>query len=244
MTEYKKYELWGTIINGGAIGVAVASLIIVTNLTISVQWLYSLVCAITCFMSTFIAYRILGWDRLDKKLISSLLLIGVAELILTALYKKAVDQNSPLTIWMIRFLTLSSLGFLGSYRLILSVLFPEIMIGLETVPRNPLAEFPKSIRDIIEEGRQQVGNPAALTMLGFTMVGSIGYLLSPFIFHDAILSILFVPAMLGIFISVTLSMVLTYKWQKRARKTGIPEEELKAAAKIAGLWWPNTNRPE
>ena len=88
------------------------------------------------------------------------------------------------------------------------------------------------------EGRKRVGNPTALTLLIFVMIGAIGYILSIFIFHDTNLNIFFIPAGLGFLIGFTLNIVTTYKWQRWARQSGIPEEALKEAAKSAGLWWP------
>lgn len=47
---------------------------------------------------------------------------------------------------------------------------------------------------------------------------------------------------IGFLVTFTLYYVVTIKWQQWARESGIAEEELKAAAKIAGLWWPNTKK--
>lgn len=169
--------------------------------------------------------------------------IGIIESILAVIIAITLHFKKEIPFGVIALnVMFSAGGFANLYETIILYFFPKLSIILAKPPLDPLSELPVTTQEVIDEGRKRVGNPIAITMLVSTLGGGVVYLLRIFIFGDAILSLFFIPAGLGILLSCILSIVLPYKWQQWARASGIPEEELKAAAKLANLWWPKTKR--
>ncbi len=129
-------------------------------------------------------------------------------------------------------------GFTNAYTALIFFFFPKVLQAISRPSPDPLAALPRRTREIVAEGEKRINDPIRIFLLGGVLTGSVGYLLWIFIFREAYISVFFVPAVLGFVIGLALGIVRAYEWQEWARQSGIPEEELKAAAKLAHLWWP------
>jgi hypothetical protein len=238
MKENKSYRLWKVIFTGGTVLVFILSFIVVLYIPFSYQWINSLLCAAACFLMVWFQARrperSPGGDRTSR----ALLLMGIAEIIFSVLSLRVVVQNLPVPMWMIGFVFLSPIAYTGAYRLFLPGIFPQAGKSLETPEPEPLAEFPQAVRGIMKDGQKRVNTPVAFTILAFTLLGAIMYLTSVFMTGKGVTLLFFVPAALGYLVGIPLGIFLTYRWQHQARQSGISEEQLKAAAKAAHLWWP------
>jgi hypothetical protein len=136
------------------------------------------------------------------------------------------------------FIFFSPAAYTGAYRLLCIAIFPQVEISIELPAPDALSGFPASVQEIMKEGQKRVNSLVAFIILGFTLLGAIIYLLGIFISGIGMTALFFVPAALGYLVGLPLGILRTYKWQRRARQSGIPEEQLKAAAKAAHLWWP------
>jgi hypothetical protein len=238
MKDYKSYRLWKAIFSGGSILVLLLSLIVVLYIPLSYQWLNSLLCAVACFLMVYLQAQRLERSQSADRHSRALLLLGIAEMIFSVLSLRVVVQNLPVPLWMSVFVFLSPIAYTGAYRLFLLGLSPQAGKRLGTPKPEPLAEFPQAVRETMKEGQKRVKGPMAFTILAFTLLGAILYLASIFMMGKSLALLFFVPAALGYLVGMPLGVFLTYRWQHQARQSGIPEEQLKAAAKAAHLWWP------
>jgi hypothetical protein len=240
MKEYKHHRLWSSVFTGGSILVALLSVAAVIYIPFDYQWLNSLVCAMTCFFVIWLHARRSHATQNSNKLSSVLLLMGIAEVILSVLFLRSVVKNTSISIWMYGLIFLSPIVYTYSYRLLFVAIFPRLEERVRQPAPDPLSEFPESIREIMKEGQRNVNNPVAFSVLAFTLLGAVAYIINAFISGEGTLYLLFVPAALGYLTGFILGIRRAYKWQHWARQSGCSEQELKAAARAAHLWWPRT----
>jgi predicted permease len=132
----------------------------------------------------------------------------------------------------------SVLGLTTLYFISIQSLFPGLRQKLAEPLPDPLIEFPETTQEIINEGRRQINLPIIVIFLAAFLIGTGGSIVRESLFQDDSFTFLLICEALAIIIGISYSIFATYKWQKRARQSGIQEEELKAAAKAAKLWWP------
>jgi len=232
-------KFWVILFKIGYLLVAILSLSFLLNLPFESHLVLAITSSLAWFVSSLLFARIP--DKLEKhqNLHFRWFWVGLIQVILAILFWIAIKPNTEFALWgRLINMMLGIYGFLTLYGALVSFFFPRIFQISSAPQSDPISTLPESIQEVMVEGRKRVGNPTALTLLIFVMIGAIGYILSIFIFHDTNLNIFFIPAGLGFLIGFTLNIVTTYKWQRWARQSGIPEEALKEAAKSAGLWWP------
>lgn len=110
------------------------------------------------------------------------------------------------------------------------------MGGEQTLPPDPLKGLPKNLQEIMQNGKQSIDqttiNVAAICITAVVISGLfLTRLESPLIIFVAEIIAAIVIAIIARYIAIQ-------KWQKQVMQSGIPEEELKSAAKLAGVPWP------
>lgn len=160
MTTNKNYWSQKFLFNGGAYFVLITSTLIITNLAFSLQWIYSLICSIICLFSAVLSFGVLGINNIDKKPFFLLITLSVAEFALALIYKNVFEQNLQVELWMIGFLHLSSIAYLGAYRILVSTFFWQAIKAIDAPLPDPIAKLPQNLQEIMSRGRNWVAGSA------------------------------------------------------------------------------------
>ncbi len=197
--------------------------------------------ALFWFITSFIASQNPKRLKQIKNLPIRALCFGIIEIILALLFLTSLQSKS----WFAWFGQITnalfcSIGLMSLYIEVFYYFFPSLIEPILKPPSNPLDKFPKATQDIANKGSDWVGGSFALSTISFLVIGLIGDLLLLYITGDKSDTFLIICFPTGLLLGLILSIIAIFKWQKYARRSGIPEEELKAAAKAAKLWWPKT----
>lgn len=241
MTEEKKSvnKIWVGLFYAGYFGILIISLSAITKIQFQSQAMFAAISALAWFVSAFLASSKPYRRNRPRNLPTRMLWIGGVQLILSLLFALNFTSKSWFTIygqginWMF-----GCYGFLTLYGEIVQYIFPHVLEAVSKPPSNPLAEFPATTQEVIKKGAYWVNIPAVLTMCAFFVIGVIGMVVTTAKSHDESLDFFLIVAGAGFLIAFVTGIIQTYRWQKWALQSGIPEAELKAAAKRVGLWWP------
>lgn len=216
---------------------------IVYRLSRPEQSIYALVSALICLpLFYFGKKKNLHEDDRTKKIMSYLPWGIMGEIGMAVFFWTTTNITAKFVVWGVFFnYILSFLCYFSAFLVILVLLFPKESNTSITNPiLDPLADFPPTTREVINKGRYWVNAPPGITIFVFFIIAGIGNTINAVKHHDESSNFFFIVSGVGFLLSFTFGIIATFKWQKWARRSGIPEEELKAAAKEVNLWWPNT----
>ena len=240
--EKKALDKAGVILfNIGYLLVAIVSGSVLFNLPFEAHLGLAITSSLAWFVSSFLFARIPNKSEKYRNLHFRWFWMGLIQVILAVLFWTAIKPHTELGLWgRLINMMLGFYGFMTLYMALVSYFFPKILQTVLTPPPNPLDKFPKSTQEIIDRGRNWINGSAGISLFVFFIIGASSYLIRVIKYKDESIDFLLIGVGLGIAVGIILSIIFTYKWQGWARQSGLPEEELKEAAKSAGLWWPNT----
>jgi len=237
------YKVWRVLFGLVYLSIWVIGLIIISNVKIpsEVQPFIATVSAVIWFTSSSLFHKVPDETGKAKLARLSALGFGSLQLIFAILFWIVIKPKTQAAIWLeIYNLFFSIMGVSYIYAVSIQILFPKLLQSISESPPNPLQDFSQPTQQIVRKGNNWIGGtfaiPTAIFFIGGTIANSIYAKNHNGDTSPTILIIIFA----GMITGTIASFIATFKWQKWARKSGIPEEELKAAAKAAKLWWPKT----
>lgn len=237
-------SFWRILYQIGIFVVWYVGFISIKDISSNYQGVLALVSSLTWLLSSILFSKIQNVPEEHKNIHIRWRWVGIINLLLAILIFIINKLDSKIEFWAWSAnLLLGSLSILTAYTTIIAYLFPKILQEPPSPP-NPLDNLSKSTKEVIETGLRWTGYATIIPIFGFFLIGSIGFIIDTIYFRNSGVDFFLITSGLGFLIGFPLGFVAIYRWQKWARESGIPEEELKAAAKLAGLWWPKTKRPE
>jgi hypothetical protein len=232
-------KIWISLFYMGQFIILIASFYAFDDLPMKTQPVAAITSSFVYFISSFLFVRIPNKPENFRNHHIRLLWIGIAEIILAILFWTVIKPRTEFALWGRGFnLMFGMIGMVNAYSAIMFYMFPKIFHNILTPTPNPLSEFPGSVQEIIDKGRKWVNGSVGITISVFFLIGVIGNTVLTIKFNDESNDFFLSVVGLGFLIGFALGTILTFKWQKWARKSGISEEQLKTAARLAGLWWP------
>jgi len=226
---------WKILFVVGYLSIFMGGLKFITTVKISLelQPFIAIISSILWFISLSIFQRIP--DETGKIRLARNTALGAGIIQIAFAIWMAIRSTKKIDLWLeINNLFLAIFAITTLYGATLQYLFPKLRHVTTQHPPDPLAGYPQQLQEIIKKGRNWITGAIIGPMIFFFYAGVIGMLVTDN--NDFFLII----TVLGFMVGFPLGLVVSYKWQKWARQSGIPEEELKAAAKEVNLWWPNT----
>ncbi|MFN8387096.1 MAG: hypothetical protein U0X92_11835 [Anaerolineales bacterium] len=237
-------SFWKILYQLGLFVVWFVSFSLFRDISPELQWVLALSSSIIWFLSSILLSEIHNVPEELKEYHVRWRWVGAVNLFLAVLFFTVIKPGSDYEIWTQSInLFFGSLSMTAVYIIVVAYLFPAILQETAPLP-NPIEDLPESTKSVIEKGKKWIGYAQVIPLAGFFLIGSLGFFINTTYFRNEGIDLFIIFSFSGVFVGISLGIVATYKWQKWARESGIPEEELKAAAKLAGLWWPKKKRLE
>ena len=251
-------KVWVVLFYLGMIFVPFASLAAIIHFSLKFQPVLALSSSFCWISSSFLINR--KPNKLEKTNNYQIrfLWAGIGQAILAISFWTLIKPRTEIAHWASYLnLVLGLMGFLIFYIALISYIFPDLFkkfpkdfkVGKsdelkqeKSMGDDPLSDLPRNLQKLINEGKDAI----AKATINVVAIGAFTVMVSAFFLG----STKFPIAILGI---ETLTVIITViivryfvaqKWQRRAMQSGVPEEELKAAAKLANLWWSKTKSQE
>jgi len=234
---------WGILYSLGLFFVLFGGVKVIQNIKIPVNFqpYIALASAALWFVSALIFQKLP--DKTQKAKASQFfsLVIGLFQIIFAVLCW-TVDEAKIQIFKQLKFYNLGLCVFSISvlYAALFQFFFPALQPTTPKPRPDPLEEFPATTQEVVKKGAYWVNLPTILTICAFFVIGVIGMAITTAKSHEEALDFFLIVTGAGFLIAFVIGIIQTYRWQKWALQSGIPEAELKAAAKCVGLWWPKT----
>jgi hypothetical protein len=227
------------------IGLIVAFLvpiIIVFELSRPQQSIYAAVCGVVCLITYYFGNIVRSnirekIDR-DEKILKNLIWCGMGELGVLIFFVASTNFEIQIVRWgvMANF-ALSLVGYSSAFYILFTLWFPQVIVETNPItPPDPLAFLPTTLREVLHEGRTSVDITAIRVLAVYFLVVIVA---NAFLVGlTNLLMIIIVEFCAALPLAMIVRNLVARKWQVKARQLGIPEEELRSAAKLVGLPWP------
>lgn len=247
--------VWIVLFYLGMIGVPFLLISPFTKLSLKSQFVLALLSSFCWITSSFLFTRIPNKLEKSKSYHLRLLGAGIVQAVLAILFRTLLKPRTEIAYWAAFLnLALGLIGFLIFYIAVIFYIFPELAKKIpkgykvnnsdepeqEKSIRDPLSGLPKSLQKLINEGNDAI----AKTTINVVAIGASAVMVSVFFLGSTKfpLAVLGVETLTVIIILIIARYFSTYKWQKRAIQSGIPEKKLRSAMKLAGLPWVNIKK--
>lgn len=203
------------------------------------QPVFAILFSFTWYASSFLASKTPGVLEKRKNYHIRLFWTGSVQALLAILLWIFISLKSQLAIWVVVINMMSILyGGVVLYSLLVYYFFPNLLQMISSAPPKPFAEFPQTTREIFSKGRNGVIAAFMIPMLSPFIIGVVGNILLKGNAREDAIAFFGICTGLGFLLGFAFGFIAFFRWQKQVRRSGIPEEELKAAAKAANIWWP------
>ena len=239
-----KTKLWAGLFRTGQIIILMASLAALP-FSLIMSWKYQPILAVllslTWYASSFLSSKTPSVIERQKNYPRRLFWIGSVQVLLAVLLWIFIPLRSQIAAWAaITSLMFGMYGLVILYNSIIFYFFPNLLQMISSRPPNPLAEFTVLTQEVINKGKHWVNVLPVIVIFVFFMVAGIGNMIIDVTLREGPTDFFLIVMLVGFMVAFATGFFATIKWQKWARKSGVPEEELKSAAKAAKLWWPKT----
>jgi hypothetical protein len=236
-------NVWVMMFYLGMIFVPSISISPFTKLSLKSQSALALLSSFCWIASSFLFTRIPTKLEISKNYQLRFLAAGIVQAVLAVLFQTLLKPRTEVASWTAYFnFIFGFISFLIFYIVLVFYIFPSLSKKISNIESDPLSKSPSRIREIINNGRKWINGSIGFTVALFFVIGVVGNFVADHKYNNNSGNFFFICTALGFGIAFTLGIVLTYKWQAYARKSGISEKELKSAANLAGLWWPKTKK--
>jgi hypothetical membrane protein len=233
-TEYKKYQLIKGAFITGTVFIGIISAFVATNLPPEYREIYAFLCALLYLVILF-----LSRNQLTRQKINIIVGLSIISGLFAMPFWTFIIYKMSWGWWIPGLIS----GFYLMNGMMIPLLFYQFLlhIFLPEPPPEPLTLLPQNIQEVTNQGKVICNAWPAITIFVFFIISGIGlFLIGVFYKSKDLAENFFIVCLgLGFLISIISGIVATYRWQKWALQSGIPAEELKKAAKLAGLWWPD-----